>query len=248
LRGSFALRHPVETYRILRTPNRLARVLGHHVSPKRVRELLEEARPITSQILDRFAGRDIRWPEGKVPGSLAMPDRGPLIYAAVRALKPDKVVETGVASGASTYYILSAMHRNQAGRLYSVDLPPGQWRDPNYGLIDHVALPIGKKPGWLIPEWLGERWIFQPGDTRQVLPGLIGKLAPVDLFLHDSEHSFDVMRFEFETAWPCLRKEGILASDDIGWSNAFQQFVHLLRTPYEEIGPMGFARKTKVYD
>jgi hypothetical protein len=47
-----------------------------------------------------------------------------MLYAIVRAYKPDIVVETGVARGASSSFILCAMHENGKGHLYSIDLPP----------------------------------------------------------------------------------------------------------------------------
>jgi len=54
-------------------------------------------------------------------------------YAAVRILKPECVVETGIANGVSSAYILLALHRNQRGKLHSIGLP-----DPAY-------LPEGKE-------------------------------------------------------------------------------------------------------
>jgi predicted benzoate:H+ symporter BenE len=40
-------------------------------------------------------------------------------YAAVRALVPQCVVETGVANGVSSSYLLLALHKNRRGRLHS---------------------------------------------------------------------------------------------------------------------------------
>lgn len=46
---------------------------------------------------------------------------GSYLYALARETKPDIVVETGVASGVSSYAILQAMEDNGKGLLYSVE-------------------------------------------------------------------------------------------------------------------------------
>src|SRR4051812_6926009 len=47
-----------------------------------------------------------------------------LCYAVCRARKPRVVVETGVAFGVTTAFILKALEQNGSGELHSVDLPP----------------------------------------------------------------------------------------------------------------------------
>ncbi len=87
-------------------------------------------------------------------------------YAAVRALQPKVVVETGVASGVSSAYILLAMKRNQKGILHSVEIG-----DTSY-------LPAGKEPGWIVPQWLRPRWHLHIGDVAAVTPGLLRGIGP----------------------------------------------------------------------
>ena len=64
---------------------------------------------------------------GKVPFSLSFlaifRAEATTLYALCRKLKPDVVVETGVASGVSSSYILCALHENEHGQLYSIDVP-----------------------------------------------------------------------------------------------------------------------------
>ncbi len=43
--------------------------------------------------------------------------------------------------------------------------------------------------------------------------------------MHDSEHSFDCMWFEFNAAWPCLKPGGVLLSDDVNSTEAFARFA-----------------------
>lgn len=46
------------------------------------------------------------------------------LYTIIRIRKPDIVVETGVAQGVSSTFILQALEDNGRGQLYSIDLPP----------------------------------------------------------------------------------------------------------------------------
>ena len=46
-----------------------------------------------------------------------------LLYVICRVMKPTNVIETGVASGASSAFILLGLDKNQHGTLYSIDLP-----------------------------------------------------------------------------------------------------------------------------
>jgi hypothetical protein len=43
--------------------------------------------------------------------------------------------------------------------------------------------------------------------------------------MHDSEHSFDCMWFEYNAAWPALREGGALISDDVNSTEAFPRFA-----------------------
>jgi len=133
-------------------------------------------------------------------------------YITVRAFRPDVVVETGVANGVSSAYLLLALDKNGRGRLHSVDLG------------NPVFLPAGKPPGWIVPESLRNRWNLLIGDSRQLLPKLLSELRTVDVFIHDSLHTYDQMLWEYRTAYPYLRPGGLLFSDDAGWNPAFEEF------------------------
>jgi predicted O-methyltransferase YrrM len=45
------------------------------------------------------------------------------IYVIICDLKPNIRVETGVANGASLFYLLLALKRNKKGHLFSIDFP-----------------------------------------------------------------------------------------------------------------------------
>lgn len=134
------------------------------------------------------------------------------VYALVRLLKPGVMVETGVADGTTSAYILRAMEENGRGKLYSIDLPSSR-------------LPAGKAPGWIVPEELRKRWELRVGDAAGLLPPLLEELGEIDIFLHDSLHTYGHMLFEFRAAWPRLKAGGLLLSHDIGRNAAFFDFV-----------------------
>ena len=65
----------------------------------------------------------------------------------------------------------------------------------------------------------------------------------IDIFFHDSLHTFEHMYFEYKTAWPHLSEAGILLSDDIYWSSAFHRFASEVGRPYLRVGRLGAVRK-----
>jgi predicted O-methyltransferase YrrM len=137
------------------------------------------------------------------------PSLGELAYLIVRAVAPAQVVETGVAGGVTSAFVLAALADNGAGRLDSVDLPP-------------LAMVSAGLVGELVPASLRERWSYHWGSSRRLLPGLLAPLTgTLDVFIHDSDHSYDGMRWELEAAWPCLRPGGWLVADDVHHHSAF---------------------------
>ena len=188
------------------------------------------------------------------PGGIN-PAAGALLYALVRGLRPDVIVETGTASGVSTTYLLAALARNGTGRLVSVDLPfvqtggeellrgvvPGSEIDPR----DSSPLPPGKEPGWAIPAELRGRWDLRLGDSRELLPQLLQEVRKVDVFFHDSLHTRDHMLFELEAAWPYARPGGVLAADDIFQRrhDALPAFARSVGRSFTTFTSLGFVRK-----
>ena len=158
----------------------------------------------------------------------------PQLYAVVRAVKPAVVVETGVASGMSSAHILRALAANGSGELHSIDLPNVQ-----HGSI----LPRGRASGWIVPYSLRGPWKLHIGDSREMLPALLDALGRVDLFLHDSDHSYESMSFEFEQAYPRLAPGGLLMSDDVHLHGAWNDFCAKHGLLPSRIGHLGLTRK-----
>jgi predicted O-methyltransferase YrrM len=154
---------------------------------------------------------------------------GAYLYAIVRSLRPTLAVETGVANGFSTAFLLQGLHANAAGHLHSIDLPRevGRAYDPGtfYEGEGRAGIPAGSEPGWLIPARLRDRWTLYLGRSQDELPPLLERLGELDFFMHDSEHSFECMWFEFNAAWPRLRAGGVLVSDDVNSTEAFPRFA-----------------------
>jgi predicted O-methyltransferase YrrM len=186
-----------------------------HLFPGRaaeVNEILNEdsLTQIETQVDQRQLELPVNAPFGRFHNG--DPHLGRLCYLVVRMIRPARVVETGVCYGVTSSYLLAAMNKNNYGHLYSIDLPPlGSHGD------DYV--------GWLVPDELKDRWTLRRGTSERLLPSIVEELGTLDLFIHDSLHTFKNMRQEFETAWSALNPKGVLVSDDIEGNDAFLQMV-----------------------
>ena len=84
-----------------------------------------------------------------------------------------------------------------------------------------------------MPQELRKRWQLHLGDAKDILPALLPSISPLDIFVHDSLHTYDHMLFECRKAWPYLRSGGILVADDIDLHTAFLDFAQEIHYPYE---------------
>jgi predicted O-methyltransferase YrrM len=148
------------------------------------------------------------------------------LYALCRFLKPRFVVETGVGLGISSTFILQALQDNGFGELYSIDCPQTIYQsDGGIEINESSYTSHGTMPGCLIPENLRKDWILLLGKSFDKLLELCESLGSIDLFFHDSEHTYQNMLWEYEAVWPYIRTHGILASHDITWNTAFHDFT-----------------------
>ena len=134
------------------------------------------------------------------------------IWCLTRHLRPSNVVETGVAHGVSSRFILEALERNGVGHLWSVDHPPLEhvWHE-------QIGIAVGGR--------YSARWSYVKGSSKRHLPGLFSRLGRIDLFVHDSLHSEHNVRFEMDHAWTALRPGGAIVVDDIDANWGFKSFV-----------------------
>ncbi len=134
------------------------------------------------------------------------------IWCLIRHLRPSNVVETGVAHGVTSRFILEALERNGLGHLWSIDHPPleHEWRR-------QIGIAVGDR--------YAHRWSYIAGSSRRRLPVLLSELGQIDLFIHDSLHSEANVRFEMDRAWNALRPGGAIVVDDIDVNRGFQSFA-----------------------
>ncbi|MCB0162678.1 MAG: class I SAM-dependent methyltransferase [Anaerolineae bacterium] len=149
-----------------------------------------------------------------------------LMYALVRILKPEIVVETGGTPGKTSAFFLQAMEQNGRGQLYTIDFPPAAFLSPAELDISktHHYLPTGKGSGWIVPDDLKHRQKLIVGKSIDHLPELLESLSEVDIFLHDGGHEYENMMWEYELVWPYLKSGSLLLSDDIQHNTAWQDF------------------------
>tara|TARA_B110001454_G_scaffold215946_1_gene238290 strand:+ start:45 stop:830 length:786 start_codon:yes stop_codon:yes gene_type:complete len=133
--------------------------------------------------------------------------------------KPAVVVETGTAYGFSSSYILSAMQLNNKGRLIS---------------IDGLFLPWHSKEqiGAAIPEELKNRHKLIIQKDTEGLSQILDSEKSIDIFIHDSSHTYKHMMMEFIMTWSYIKEGGYLLSDDVSENDAFLNFCDMMnKTP-----------------
>jgi hypothetical protein len=137
------------------------------------------------------------------------------IWCLTRHLRPQNVVETGVAHGVTSRFILEALKRNGDGHLWSIDLPPldRSWREQIGAAVGHGH---------------SDRWTYIKGSSRRRLPGLLHDLGQIDLFIHDSLHSERNVRFELDRAWLTLGPKGAVVVDDVDANWGFRSFTQAI--------------------
>jgi len=193
-------------------PRRLLQIAG--LDPNAALQGFEKWAPALERIVT-----DARQCEKQ--GNVNMPE-GQFLFGVTRALRPAFVIETGVASGVSTCFLLAALIENTVGTLFSVDLPTNGER--RLGCDDAAQYSWPEKGvGWAIPSsmksQIGARHVLILDDVRSALPRILEEVPYVDFFFHDDLHLPEHMLWEYESVWPRLRAGGVLASHDanMGW-------------------------------
>ena len=152
----------------------------------------------------------------------AAPSLANLCYGLVRALRPATVLETGVAYGMSSSFILKALSVNGEGELHSVDRPAVQ-----PGVEDYI--------GALVPEDLRSRWTLHRGTSRRLLPRLLPEIGGLSLFVHDSQHTYRNVTWELQTVTPHLTRPAAVLVDDTAGTRAFEHWVERTRPAFSAV-------------
>ncbi len=140
-----------------------------------------------------------------------------ICYALCRMIRPEVVLETGVAYGVTSAFILKALEANGGGELHSVDLPPLA-----------ACLPENEwYVGVLVPETLRHRWRLHRGTSKRVLPTLLPKLGPIGLAVLDTSRAYDVKFGELSMIRPYLADRAAVVADEVEANSAFQDWIEL---------------------
>ncbi len=111
------------------------------------------------------------------------------------------------------------MQQNQSGMLHSIDLPP-------------LGKQVDDFVGILVPQPLRSRWRLHRGATKSVLPELLGRIGPLNFFIHDSLHTYRNMKRELLTITPSLSRPAVVVSDDIENNSAFSKWAQGVAPAY----------------
>jgi hypothetical protein len=152
-----------------------------------------------------------------------------------------------VCNGLSSAFMMLGLVKNgPEGRLHAIDLPPiFESTDANWttkGKIYGVVIPEGKSSGWIVPDAYRGRLDVSTGDAKALLPKLVDEVDSIDLFYHDSDHTYDHMMFEFRQVKRKLKPGGLIVGDDISWNASLWDFADECRVPsYNFKGAVGVA-------
>lgn len=172
------------------------------------RELWESSKEMADQIC-ADASQKIAKLEHELGGGGAYP----LLLFLTRFLKPQCVVETGVAAGFSSAAILQGLAENKAGHLFSSDFP--YFRIPNPERFIGVA----------VDESLKEAWTLMIDGDRKNLPRIYEQTTSIDLFHYDSDKTYSGRTFAMSKLKPRLHEASVIVFDDIQDNSHFHDLV-----------------------
>ena len=197
--------------------DRIADLAGvDETAVKRFRKELGESE-VPEILLQRGAG---------LPFTRELP-QGALLYLLVRALRPTRIVETGVRPGYSTAWMLAALDANGTGEL--VSLGPG----PTSGRAAGVH-EVGV--GQFVAPSLRERWTLVLGNTEERLREIVAG-PRIDLFFYDNGPDAERARFELHSAWPALSRRGVLLAHHIDANPAWAELCERQGLPVQVLDP-----------
>jgi predicted O-methyltransferase YrrM len=94
----------------------------------------------------------------------------------------------------------------------------------------------------MVPDAYRDRFEVWNGDAKTLLPKLVDKVGSIDLFYHDSDHTYNHMMFEFREAKRKLKSGGLIVGDDVSWNASVWDFADEHGVPsYNFKGAVGVA-------
>ncbi len=150
---------------------------------------------------------------GRVPYRLSGGGHYTLLHFLTRLLRPEYIVETGVAAGFSSCAFLQALERNGSGRLLSSDFPA-------------LRVPDGEQyTGILVPPALRADWVLYTDGDRANLRRIVRQIPRIDLFHYDSDKTYSGRQEALRQVGPLLQTDSVVVMDDIHNNAHFHDFV-----------------------
>jgi len=146
-----------------------------------------------------------------------------LLYFLVRKLKPNTVVETGVAAGWSSLAILRALRKNGNGKLYSSDFPYFRLKKPEQ-YIGYLAKNEINKINWFLD--------IRGDDVA--IPEILKRIGNdnIDLIHYDSDKSYSGREKVLKTLLLNISDKTIIIFDDIQDNLHFKDFITITKKDY----------------
>lgn len=142
------------------------------------------------------------------------------LYWLTRYLRPQVIVETGVAAGWSSRAFLAALRKNGAGKLYSSDLP-------------YFRLPNPERfVGILVEAELRADWSLHVEGDEVNLPRILAQVPQVDIFHYDSDKMRSGREFAMSLISRKLSPRGIIVMDDIHNDDWFRNYATSAGLPF----------------
>jgi len=188
------------------------------VNPRLEEELVKVEAELGPRLEALYLREDLPWSARHN----ADPTLARLCYLLTRMLQPEIIVETGVAYGVTSFYLLSALMKNGRGILYSIDLPP---------LCKNSEAYVGI----LVPSSLRTQWRLMIGPSERLLPQVCAEVKCIDIFVHDSLHTYRHMMFEFSSVLSCLKGTYAVLADDIEGHGAWFDFTKRLGPQFQAV-------------
>lgn len=168
------------------------------------------------------------------------------LYGLVRAFisevdSPILMVETGMSQGVSTHGLIEALKDKYYHQLITIESAFDQdemvrrlenWKHR----VDRVSTLEYDVDGYVLWEPVAQR-------SDEALAQFLDPW--MNIFLHDSDHSYECQNFEYSYAWDHLLPGGLLISDDWVWGDgrAWKELVEKTGQPWYRLGHCAVVRK-----
>jgi predicted O-methyltransferase YrrM len=189
------------------------------------------------------------------PGGMSI--GGKALYVITRVVKPQSILEIGVANGMSTAYILGALNDEnmspESVTIHAIDRPQFAYqireRRGKFGIEGRGGLiPDNKEVGWLAPNDIKSNYNYQLhiGDFTHILEDILETSGNLDLAVYDASKDSDEMKFAYQRCINKLNGEGVLISDDVLVNDTFENMIEPQDGKFNIINDTGIYRNVRL--